>query len=160
MGHIKDIKSNLDPQTFPGATFEIQGEVPETQCSEAAVEGDHGETGASGFILLDPGNFVGWNLTDKVLHITSPPANIGDYDITDNSDDHLALAQSTPAASFDNVYFVTNGGELILTRNVQSFAQFIHAAGHSYTIKGNKLYTNIPSDQLQNACSILFDPLT
>ncbi|MBA7701205.1 hypothetical protein ES703_109938 [subsurface metagenome] len=160
MGHIKDIKSNLDPQAFPGATFEIAGEVPAPQCSEAKLEGDHGETWADTNAFRDPNKFIGWALVGKKLTITSPPPQCPTYDITANDGTFLLINPNTPAASPDNVYYVHNGGSLILTRDVPSFTKFIHAAGYAYTIKGGKLYTNMPSAQLKDACTILFDPLT
>ena len=160
MGHLKDISNQPKLQTFPSSTFEISGDVPAAQCSEAQVEGNHGQTGPGGNALADPGKFTGWVLNGKALHITAPPANVGTYDINNNTNDVIITVQIIPAASADNVYYVTNGGLLILTRDVQSFAEFIDAAGYAYTIKGGKLYTNIPSAQLQNACTILFDPLT
>ena len=161
MGHIKDIKSNLDPQAFPAATFEIAGEVPASQCSEAKIEGNNAVTSDAFLKLLRDWNaFTGWNLTGKICTITaSVGGNTGDFDILSNDDSFLNFAQD-PGNGDPVQYYIHNGGELILTRNIQSFAEFIHAAGHSYTIKGAKLYTTIPSNQLKNACSILFDPLT
>lgn len=160
MGHLKDIANQPKTQTFPNSTFEIAGEVPAAQCSEAQIEGDHGVTFGDSAVFQDIGAFFGFDLAGKILHITAPPANVGDYDIAFSFDNHLIIIPWAPIASNDNVYFVTNGGELILTRNLQSFAKFICAAGYAYTIKGSKLYTNIPSEFLQPACTILFDPLT
>ncbi|MBA7652960.1 hypothetical protein ES703_60800 [subsurface metagenome] len=161
MGHIKDIKSNLDPQTFPGAHFELSGDVPAAQCSEAQLEADDARTASIPvFRLHDVGKFVGWDLLGKVCHITaSVGGNTGDFQISDNTDDRCDLDQD-PGTGDPVSYYITNGGELILTRDVQSFADFIHAAGYAFTIKGGKLYTDMPSDQLKNACTILFDPLT
>lgn len=161
MGHIKDIKSNLDPQAFPGATFEIQGTVPEPQCSEAKIEGDDATTENLGFKQLrHTAKFTGWNLTGKVCTITTNPGgNTGDFDIDSNTNDFLFFDQN-PGNGSPTTYYVHNGGELILTRDIQSFAEFIHAAGYAYTIKGGKLFTSMPSALLKNACSILFDPLT
>ncbi|MBA7528101.1 hypothetical protein ES705_20284 [subsurface metagenome] len=160
MGHIKDIKSNLDPQAFPGATFQIEGTVPEAQCSEAKIEGDSAVTSSAGPLLQDAGKFAGYALTGKVCTITaSVGGNTGDFDITNNDEDGLLLAQD-PGDGDPVTYYVHDGAELILTRDVQSFADYIHAAGYAYTIKAGKLFTNMPSDQLKNACTILFDPLT
>jgi len=160
MGHLKDIANQSKIQSFPSATFEIAGEVPASQCSEARIEGEHGQSTLGSPFFQDIGKFIGWDLAGKVCHITAPPPNVDDYNIINNSDDILRLAPEPPTTSNDNVYFITNGGALILTRDVPSFAKFISDAGYAYTIKGGKLYTNIPSNQLQNACTILFDPLT
>ncbi|MBA7695240.1 hypothetical protein ES703_103862 [subsurface metagenome] len=161
MGYIRRLDSNVDIQAFPGAHFEIAGEVPAPQCSEAKIEGDDARTTlVPAKRLHDIGAFVGWDLTDKVCHITaSVGGNTGDFDIEWNSDDTLAITQN-PGAGDPVSYFITNGGELILTRNIPSFAKFIHAAGYAYTIKGGKLYTDMPNGQLKDACTILFDPLT
>lgn len=160
MGSIKDIANQPNTQTFPGATFEIANDVPAAQCSEAQIESIIGQTWAADTVLSETGKFAGWNLAGKVAHITAPPANVGDYDIVNNVDNFCNLVQQTPAASVDNHYYVTNGGQLILTRDANSFADFIHAAGYAYTFKGGKLHTDIPSGQLQPACTILWDPIT
>ncbi len=110
MGHLKDIANQSKIQSFPNATFEIAGEVPTSQCSEAKIEGDHGQTAIFTLFLTDIGNFTGWNLAGKVLHITAPPANVGDYNIIFNTDDAVRVGLQIPTASNDNVYFVTNGG--------------------------------------------------
>ncbi len=160
MGHLKDIKSNLDPQAFPGATFEIAGEVPQAQCSEAQIEGDDATTDTMMLRLYDTNKFAGWDLADKVCHITaSVGGNTGDFLIISNNPDHLQFVID-PGDGDPVEYHITDGPELILTRDVQSFAQFLHQAGHPYTIKGGKLYTSVPYTVLQNACTILFHPLT
>ena len=159
MGHLKRLDSNADTQAFPGANFEIAGTVPVAQCSEAKIEGTTAQTTTAGQNLIDAAKFAGFALTGKVCHIiVSPTGNTGDFGITGNGDNFLFL-DADPGDSVDVQYYITDGGALILTRNVQSFAQFIHAAGYAYTIKGSKLYTNMPSGQLKAACSILFDPL-
>ena len=160
MGHIKDIKSNLDPQTFPGATFEIEGTVPESQCSEAKIEGDNATTVDFLRRLIDLGKFTGFNLVGKFCTIiASTGGNTGTFSITANTNDNLTFLEF-PGDGTNVEYYCHNGGELIVTRDIASFAAFISAAGYAYTIKGGKLFTNIPSAQLQPACSILFDPLT
>ncbi|MBA7647989.1 hypothetical protein ES703_55768 [subsurface metagenome] len=158
MGHIRRLDSNADIQAFPGANFEIAGSVPAPQCSEAKIEGI-GELKATNQ-LWDTAKFTGWDLSGKfVTVVSSTPDRAGTYPIASNGDDFLWLG-TEPGNAVDVVYYVHNGGALILTRNVSSFAAFIHAAGYAYTIKGGKLYTNIPAGQLKNACTILFDPLT
>jgi len=161
MGYIRRLDSNVDIQAFPGALFELTGHVPAPQCSEARIEGDDATT-SNGLTptLHHPGKFVLETLDEKVCTITaSVGGNIGDFDIQWNDDDTLTLVQD-PGTGDPVEYYVHDGGSLILTRNAKSFAQYIHAAGYAYTIKGGKLYTNMPSGQLKDACSILFDPLT
>ena len=160
MGHLKDIANQPKLQTFPSSTFEIAGQVPTAQCSEAKIEGDTATTSSITWRLIQAGKFEGWNLAGKICTITaSVGGNTGDFDIIDNTFDHLSLNQD-PGDGDPVEYYVHDGGTLILTRDIQSFAEFIHAASYAFTIKGGKLYTNIPSSQLQNACTILFDPLT
>lgn len=160
MGYLKDVHSNLDIQAFPGAQFEIAGDVPTPQCSEARIEGDDASTSHEMKSLTDPNAFVGFDLIGKICHIvTNPGGETGDFPIHYHSGWTLEFLTS-PGNGGPTVYYITDGGELILTRNVKSFAQFIHAAGYAYTIKGGKLYTSMPSNLLKNACTILFDPLT
>lgn len=159
MGSIRRLDNNADPQAFPGANFEIVGSVPVAQCSEAQIEGTEGTTWADDNTLNDAGAFAGFDLTGKILHITAPPANAGDYTIASNTNDLLIFAPNTSETSFTTEYYVTDGGELILTRNATSFASYIHAAGYAYTFKGGKLHTNMPNGQIKDACTILWDPL-
>jgi len=161
MGYIRRLDSNADIQAFPGANFEAAGDVPAAQCSEAKIEGDNATTTAPPTpALTDPGKFSGWDLTGKICHITaSVGGNTGDFTIVGGAADRVDL-MGDPGNGTNVVYHITDGGTLILTRNVKSFAEYIHAAGYAYTIKGGKLYTDMPSGQLKNACTILFDPLT
>lgn len=161
MGSIRRLDTNVDIQAFPGAHFIINDEVPKAQCTEAEIESI---TGSTGFFptnhLDDHLKFTGYDLTGKVCHITaSVGGNTGDFDINSNDDTRLALAQN-PGNGNPVTYHVTDAGELELTRNEASFAAFIHAAGYAYTFKGGRLFTDMPSGQLKDACTILFNPLT
>lgn len=161
MGHLKDIANQSKIQSFPSSTFEIEGEVPVSQCSEAKIEGDNATTNPfPQSNLVDPGRFTGWDLFGKhCTIITNPGGNTGTFNIVGNTNDLIVL-NPDPGNGGPTTYYIHNGGSLILTRNAQSFAEFIAAAGYAYTLKGGKLYTNIPSVNLQPACSILFSPLT
>ena len=160
MGYIKDIANQPKLQTFPGALFEQSGDVPPAQCTDAILKGDHGITDGLIPPMTDVGAFTGYVLGGKQCFITSPPANAGTYAIIFSANDYIVLNPKAPAASNDNVYYITDGAELILTRNQASFAQYIHDAGYAYTIKGGKLYTNMPDPQLQKACVVIWSPLT
>lgn len=160
MGHLKDIANQSKIQSFPSSTFEIEGEPPASQCSEARIESVTGDPIPGTGFMSDPGKFVGWNLAGKKIHVLFPPTDVGTYAITANGDDNLICTNIWIEGNPIVEYYISNGGSLILTRDLQSFAQYIQAAGYSYTIKGGKLYTNIPSVNLQPACSILFDPIT
>ncbi len=161
MGHLKDIANQPNLQAFPGATFEIAEEVPQSQCSEAKIEGDDAITlPPDPGTLTDPGAFTGFALGGKFVTITaSTGGSTGTFAIVINTNDSLVII-GNPGNGTNVVYYIHNGGSLILTRNFKSFGEFIKAAGYAYTIKGGKLYTNIPSVQLQPACTILFDPIT
>jgi len=159
MGYIKDLSSHPDPQTFPAAKFEAVGEIPAAQCSEAKIESTAGSTINMPFLrLLESGKFTGYNLVGKVAHIISNPGgNTGNFDITANSNDSCTLTQD-PGCGAPTAYYISNGGELIDTQNASSLAAFVSAAGYAYTIKGGRLYTDMPDAQLQNACTILWNP--
>lgn len=161
MGSLRRLDANVDIQSFPGAHFVINNDVPAAQCSEAQIEGDDATTTTlPDRKLVNLGAFVGYDLTGKVCHITaSVGGNTGDFDIEANDNNVLELTQD-PGTGNPVTYYITDGGELILTRNEHSFAAYIHAAGYAYTFKGGKLYTNMPSGQLKEACTILFDPIT
>lgn len=160
MGHIKDITNQPKTQTFPSSTYEIAGTVPASQCSEARIEATNGFTLAGNNFLSLPGAFAGFALVGKTLTVSQPPPNAGIYIITGNNDDIVTIGPNFAVTFFSNQFFVKNGGELILTRDIQSFAEFISAEGFSYTVKGGKLYTNIPPHRMANACTILFNPIT
>ncbi|GAI05590.1 unnamed protein product [marine sediment metagenome] len=159
MGSIRRLDSNVDIQAFPGAHFIINNDVPPAQCSEAQIEGDDATTTQTGLDrLTDPGKFAGYDLTGKVCTITaSVGGNTGDFAILSNTDDTIAI--EFPGEGDPVAYYVRDGGELILTRDQKSFAQFIHAAGYAYTIKGGRLFTNMPNGLLKEACTILWEPL-
>lgn len=158
-GQLLKITGNKDTQEFPDAKFIIQGTPPADQCSEAKIEGDSAiSAGFPDFNLTDAGKFAGYALTGKVCHITaSVGGNLGDFAITGHNDNELFFGDD-PGNGNPVTYYVTDGGSLILTRNESSFAKFIHTAGYAYTIKGGKLYTNIPPGQLRPACTIEFNP--
>lgn len=161
MGYLRRLDNNADIQAFPGANFEAAGEIPKPQCTEAQIEGTGAYmSGPPKTTLVDVGNFAGFDLSGKVCHITAITGGTpGDYAINWNDANTLSLAAS-PGPGTNIVYHVTDAGEFELTRNVASLAAYIHAAGYAYTFKAGKLYTNMPSGLLKNACTILFDPIT
>ncbi len=160
MGYLKELNSNPDIQAFPGATFEIEGDVPASQCSEAKYEGTGDWTSPIPPSLTHNGAFVGLNFAGKKCTITvNPGGNTGTFDIFANDNDKLHFVQD-PGNGTPPEYYIHNGGSLIITRDVAAWATYITAQGYSYTIKGGKLYTNMPSAQFADACTILFDPLT
>lgn len=160
MPSLVGINGSAQQKNFPGATFVIEGEVPEAQCSEAKIESILGFSNGAEQKLREVGKFTGFALAGKHVTITLPAPIAGTFNIISNTNDILNTDQFFPDPVANINYFCHNGGSLILTRDVASFAEFIRNSGYAYTIKGGKLYTNIPSNDLQPACTILFDPLT
>lgn len=160
MGSLIKIGEN-NPNPFPDTKFTIEGEVPAAQCTEAKIAGLNATTSPiPDPHLTDPGAFTGYNLTGKICHITySEGGAIGPKFIISNNDNSLEFG-ADPGFGSNVQYHVTDGGSLILTRNVESFAQFIHTQGYAYTFKGGKLHTNCPQGSLKHACTVIFDPLT
>lgn len=161
MSYIKDLETHPDQQAFPDAKYAISGTPPAAQCTEAVLESTTAVT-TDGISkrLTDTGKFTGYNLVGKVCHITaSVGGNTGDFDINTNSNDILLFNQD-PGNGDPVTYYITDGGELETTRTQQSFADFIHSAGYAYTIKGGVLYTNMPTSEIEKACTITFNPLT
>lgn len=159
MGQLQTAKL-IDRLAFPNTTFVTHGDVPETQCSESRIDGIAPFVTAAPPTLHDPGKFAGWALIGKFCtmldKVVGAPQTRQIIDQTDNQIEFNA----PPLGDVTDVdYYIHNGGSLILTRDTKSFAEFIHDAGFAYTIKGGKLYTNMPENLLQPACSILFDPL-
>ncbi len=160
MGSLRELNGNPDQQSFPAATFAIEGEIPEAQCTEAVIQADDAITRNIPFAdLEDPGAFAGFALTDKFCHITASVGGItGVFIITGHDDDFLFLA-GNPGNGNPVSYYISNGGQLETTRDLNSFAAFIDQNGGAYTIKGGVLYTDMTSVALEPACSIVFDPL-
>ncbi len=160
MGSLINLGDNPNIQNFPGARFVITNNVPNTQCAEARIESTTGLTNIAPARIEDAGKFAGFALTGKWCTITESTGPVtGTFQITSNTQDQITFAD--PLGVDETVtYYVHDGGTLELTRDIESFAQFIHDAGRAYTIKGGKLYTDIPPGLLQPACTITFDPLT
>lgn len=160
MGFIKNITNQKLQEPFPGATFEVSGTVPVSQCNEAVISSKVGFTSPPTNELRDATSpFVGFDLTNKTLWVTSPAGfPPDDYHINNNTDNTLFIAYFP--AFFQNIhYYITDGPGFTFQRDINSFAQFITAAGYSYTIKGAKLFTDMPENLLQEACTINWNPL-
>jgi len=159
MGSIRKLNSNPDIQAFPGAQFQIVGTVPAPQCSEAKIEGTNATTTFPPWKLNDPGKFAGYTLGGNFLTVTKSTGGFpGTFAIQYNDDDSLTIGEPLGIGT-EVEYYIHNSGSLILTRDIASFATYIHNAGYAYTIKGRTLYTNMPNDLIKNACTILFDPI-
>jgi len=161
MGHVKDIANQSRQQTFPGATYEFEGTTPVSQCTAPSVFGSFAQTFTAfpGY-LLNHGSFAGEDYTGKFVTITqSPHGNPGTYGITSNTDDLIQL-DGDPGNSNNVSWYLHNGDSLRIIRNIADWAALISAGGYSYTIKGGKLYTNVPQAAMEFVCPILFDPLT
>lgn len=159
MGFIKE-RTEPDPDNFPGALYEIVGQVPVDQCKEAIIS-DGAVTWSIGQSIIS--NISGLNsiyIVGKKCTITASIMDDGTYDI---------LSQTTTTITIDHTFIDLATGAIIeihdssqtyLTRNLQSFLDFIKSEGYAYTIKAGILYTNCPNPPLANACSTTFNPLT
>ncbi|MBA7716323.1 hypothetical protein ES703_125393 [subsurface metagenome] len=121
MGHLKDIANQPKRQTFPNSTYEIVGQVPASQCSQAVIEGDHGHINEMASEITDVGKFAGWDLVGKWFTIISPAVYKPTQQIDYNTDDIVSGDYSMGVMSNDTVYYIHDGGELILTRDLKSF---------------------------------------
>ncbi len=158
MSELRSAKSG-DLRAFPGSKFVIQDTPPITQCQETQIAGDRGFTGGLNNRLRDNEKFVGIDLTGKILTITSPPGNAGDYTVLSNIDRDIFVDTDLTTNSNDNVYTVHDPGQTYLTRNQSSFLRFIAEEDRAYTIKGGVLFTDVPDPPMEDACSDTFAPL-
>lgn len=149
MGSLRDISAQQNIQTFPGATFAITGEVPGNQCAEAILEGIVGETAPFSDQLTENEAFRGHDLTGKKITITSPPTNVGTYNIIFNTDDIVTIDDDLFSSSNGNIWFCHNSGELRITRNASSFLRFLqtfdvlHDFPDSSIFDGDPFITNV-----------------
>ena len=161
MGHIKDITNQSKIQSFPNSTFEINGDPPLSQCSDALFQGETAFTNDPPGRVVDFSHSFPIGVIGNFVTITeSPTGNPGTYLITARPDPNTLTTGAGPGNSGNVHYYVHNGGAFAVPRDFQSFIDFITDAGYAYTIKGGKLHTNIPAVDLQPACKILFAPLT
>ncbi|MBA7484095.1 hypothetical protein ES707_19619 [subsurface metagenome] len=157
MSQIRIAKA-VDVGAFPGSKFVIDGSPPIAQCQETERASPSGKTTGSTPLLENPAVFPNIDLATKILSITAPPANVGDYTILSNTDDVLTLATIPPAFSEDNIYTVHDVGQTYLTRNESSFQRFIESQGKAHTTKGGQLYTDISDPPMDDACSDTWSP--
>ncbi len=148
----------MDLKSFPGCAAVVDDTPPETQCQETEIAGATGTTTAAGSTLEDVGAFVGIDLAGKILSISAPANNIGDYPILSNTDDVITFTGSTPDASAVNVYTVHDAGQVYLTRNQNSFIRFIENLGNAHTTINGQLYTDVATGPLADACSDTYAP--
>lgn len=147
-----------DFKDFPGAAAVVVETPQETQCQETEIAGATGTTTLAGATLTDVGAFVGIDMQGKILTITAPPANVGDYTILSNTDDVLTLATTTPEASAVNVYTAHDAAQTYLRRNPSSFIRFIENLGNAHTSVNGQLYTDVLTGPLAAACSDTYAP--
>lgn len=147
-----------DLEDYPGCAAVVIETPPETQCQETEIAGATGTTTLAGDTLTDVGAFVGIDLAGKILTITAPPANVGDYTILSNTDDVLTLATTTAEASAVNVFTVHDAAQTYLRRNPASFVRFIENLGNAHTTVNGQLYTDVLTGPLAAACSDTYSP--
>ncbi len=157
MAELRTAKAG-DVGAFPGSTFVVDDTPPIAQCQESQIDETGGITDGTSKELIKFGGFPGINLTAKILSITSPAGNIGDYTILSNTDIQLVLSTRPIVNSPSNVFTVHDPGETYLTRNESSFQRFTENVGKAHTTKGGQLFVDVASGPMAGACSDTFDP--
>lgn len=157
MGSINAIDTP-DTSNFPAAVFVQEGDVPIAQCEETQItDTDPAWLHSTSTITADP-SIADIDLTGKSATIANSISDDGTYTILAQNGQTITIDHTFAGGDMfaDAVYHDT--GEAYLTRDVQSFADFIHENGYAYTIKGGKLFTDCPNATLANACSNLWNP--
>ena len=157
MSQLRLAKST-DKQNFPGCLSVVDDTPPITQCQEAQISGATATTTAGGSTLEDTGAFVGIDLAGKILSITAPVNNIGDFPILSNTDDIITFTGSTPDASAVNEYTAHDDAQVYLTRSEHSFVRFVENLGNAFTFINGQLYTDVATGPLAAACSDTYSP--
>lgn len=157
MGYINKI-TTPEVGNFPAAVFEQQGEVPIAQCEETQISEINCSIYSTQIFLIKTAAFTAINLTGKKVTVTNSAADDGTYNILAHDDDMLTTDHEFQNTENAVTIAVHDAGQAYLTRNIKSFADFIHNAGYAYTIKGGKLYTDCPNGTLSPACSNTWNP--
>lgn len=151
-----DIIFTLDP--FPVDGGPAFGAVHED--GPAALVSDTGASVVATPFLTDPGHWVAGQHDGREVNIMFPAGNVGTYTIIASDNVRLTLDRNLTVTDATNQYTIQNPGQSNLTRNASSFRRFIESQSRSHTTKGAILYTNTPTAEMQNACSVVFAPLT
>lgn len=160
MGYIKDIANQPKLQTFPSSQYAIAGDVPKFQCRESQITFVNAVIFAGQTLILRVGAFAAIDLTGKKVTVTAPAPDVGLYNVLSNTNDRLFTDHTFIGAGPACAASVHDTGQLFLTRNLPSFQRYIESQARSHTTKGGILYTNTPTVEMQNACSLAFNPLT
>lgn len=148
----------MDLQAFPGCLAVVDDEPPETQCQETEIAGAAGSITNGQFTLTDVGAFVGINLAGKILTVTAPVGEAGDYPVLSNTDDVITIGTAWGATDAAVVYTVHDTGQTYLRRNEASFIRFIENLGNAHSTVGGQLYTDVATGPLADACSDTYSP--
>lgn len=159
MGYIRDLQSNPDIQAFPGATYEIDGDVPAAQCQEQRPQGPFYSISIGSPNVVQAGMFAEYDLTGKKIDILSTVSNNGTYNVLSNTDDYVVTDHIFTENDATVSIIVYDTGEVYITRNEASFLRFIQVQGATYTIKGGKIFTNLANPPMEDACTIAFNPI-
>lgn len=147
-----------DIDTFPGAVFEQVGDVPIAQCEETQIVDAGPVWTISQNTIVFAAAGVDINLIGKIITVANSASDNGDWTIIAQVDNTLTLNHTWIGAAAGADIVIHDTGQAYLTRNSQSFAQFIHDLGYAYTIKGGKLYTDCPNLTLADACTNTWNP--
>lgn len=158
MGQVRTAKTG-DLNAFPGTAFVIDDTPPAAQCTEVQIT-------LAAPTFVPAGNAITSavpRMTDisvigKKATIAGSPSDDGTYDITAETDSTITIDHTFVGNDGGCAVTCHDSGQAYLTRNMQSFAKYIHNQGAAYTIKGGQLYTNIADPPIDAACTTVWNP--
>ena len=147
-----------DLEDFPGCLSVVNDTPPIAQCQETQIDEATGTIADGPSIITDVGVYVGFDLANKIVSVTAPVGEIGDYGVLSNTDDVLTTDHAFGEASAVVEYTIHDDGEVFLTRNESSFVRFVEDLGKAHTTVNGQLYTDVATGPLANACSDTYVP--
>lgn len=147
-----------DIESYPGALAVVIDTPPETQCQEAQIDEAAGAVADGPVTITDVGAFIGIDLAGKKVTVTAPVGDAGTFNVLSNTDDVLTTDHAFGEVSAVAAYTVHDDGQVYLTRNPSSFTRFIENLGNAHSTVGGKLYTDVATGPLADACSDTYSP--
>ncbi len=147
-----------DVRSFPGCLSVVVDTPPVAQCQEAQIDESAGAVADGPVIITDVGAFAAINLAGKKVTVTVPIGDAGTYNVLSNTDDVLTTDHAFGEVSAVAEYTVHDDAEVFLTRNEASFSRFVESLGNASTTVGGRLYTDVATGPLADACSDTYAP--
>lgn len=157
MSQIRTARGS-DIQSFPAASFVIDGSVPETQCQEAQIDEVAGSITTGLDTITDPGAFTAINLAGKKVTVTAPVGEAGTFNVLSNTDDVLTTDNTFGATDPATAYTVHDDAQVYLRRNEDSFIRYIEANSKAFAKVNGQLYTDTADPPMNAACSDTWNP--